>query len=337
MNFYMDESGDFRVPDDKGTHAIGIVVGVVVPDETEQDVFRRFDEFLQHLPPSAFQNGEPKGRLLDERNRRLFSDLVQKLDSILVCPIMLDLTALAGNDSHVRSAVVEALRGWATRCKHQTMREQVELLARQFDNVSTAQALRLVTWARCIMRCVQDSLIWHSSPNYHGSWARLRFVIDAVQRQPGSREEQVFETMLPAWVTGWSVNTPLVLVQEIHTPDHPFISRYDTPAGIDFGKMIRGNMHFSASTFSRGLQLADMAAAIVSEATRGLASAVDLENYGLMMTRSIGRPLEATGLFSIVEPAIEDWKRRFYGLPEAIDAVKKVLSRMPPGGGEAPR
>lgn len=86
--------------------------------------------------------------------------------------------------------------------------------------------------------------------------------------------------------------------------------------------MIRNNVHWPASATSRGLQLADLAATIISEAVRGVANATDMRNYGIMMAKSVGKPLEATGLFSIVEPNIDDWQRRFYGLPEAIDAVK---------------
>lgn len=328
MNFHLDESGDFRVPTDGTTHAAGIVMGIVIPDETQAEVLRCFDEFVRQLPQAAFHNGEPKGKLLDEERREQFGSMISHLDSVLVCPIMLDLTSLAGRtDVDVRQSVVKKLREWASLCKHETMRDEVQMLARQFGNLSTEQALRLATWARCIMRCIQDSVIWHCGPEYHSSWANFRFEIDPVQRASGSREEQVFQYMLPAWVTGWSVNDPLTTIEEIHTAEHPFEKLYGTDGGIDLGKIVRDNLHYPCSHTSAGLQMADMGATIVAAGVRGLANVVDLQNYGIMMLRSIGRPVQATGIFSLVEPSLDDLKKRYYRLPEAIDVVRSVHAR----------
>lgn len=327
MYFYLDESGDFRVPTDGRQHAVGIVLGVVIPDETQPDVFRRFSRFTRSLPAGAFSGGEPKGRLLDAASRRDFAELIAVDKSILVCPIMLDLTLLGRrSEVDVRSSVVCRLNEWASVCKHQSMREELELLARQFRNLSTEQALRLATWARCILRCIQHSVISHCGEEYHASWSRPHFEIDLVQIRKGSREERVFETMLLAWLAGWSVNTPLITLEEIHTSEHPFIQLYGLHEGIDVAKLVRGNVRFVSSRDSLGVQIADMGATIVSEAVRGLTIAEDLENYGRMMSQSIGRPLEATGLFSLVEPSwedIEDWSRRYYGIAEVIDTIRQ--------------
>jgi len=326
MNFYFDESGDFRVPATRSDHAVGIAMGVVIPDETEVDTFRRFDGFVAGLPSSAFRNGEPKGNLLDDAARRQFTDFVRGCDSLLVCPTMLDLTALAGRtDIDVQGSVIAKLQTRAGKCKHQKMREQVELLTRQFRKLSIVQCLRLATWARCIMRSVHDSLIVHSGQRFHGSWHDLKFEIDPVQRGAESREEQVFNTMVLAWICAWSEAYPFTTLEDIHGAKHPFVQNFDTPEGIDFGKMIRGNLHYPPSHKSKGIQIADIAASIISDATHGVANAVDLENYGMMMTASIGKPLYAVGLFSFVQPDVHDWQKRFYGLPESIDAAKKSV------------
>ena len=42
MRFYLDESGDFAVPDDPTKHAVGIVVGVDIPETVEAEVFEGF-------------------------------------------------------------------------------------------------------------------------------------------------------------------------------------------------------------------------------------------------------------------------------------------------------
>jgi hypothetical protein len=312
MNFYFDESGDFSIPVARTQNAVGVSMAVVIPDETQAQTLGDFDAFVHGLPRAAFQDSEPKRNLLDTTARRQFVEFLSACDGILVCPIMLDLTALTGRaDVDVQGAVVAKLEAYATKCKHPKMQEQVALLARQFRRLSLEQSLRLATWARCIMRSLHDSIITHSAERFHASWNHLRFEIDPVQRSPGNREEQVFNTMVLAWVCAWSEAYPFTTIEHIHDSSHPFVRNFDTPAGINFGKIIQGNLHYPLSNDSKGIQIADMAASVVSKATRGVADAVDIQNYGLMMTKAIGEPLYASGLFSFVEPDIQDWRRRF--------------------------
>ena len=68
MKFFFDESGNFQFPP-AGVHRVGIVSGVAIPDSDEAEVFRQFDAFLGKLPASSFENGEPKGRLLNDAER----------------------------------------------------------------------------------------------------------------------------------------------------------------------------------------------------------------------------------------------------------------------------
>ena len=118
-------------------NAVAICMGVVIPDSSEAQVLLGFDSFLSELPKNAFQNGEPKGKLLDDANRRRFVQFIRSAESILLCPIILDLKPLAGaTEPNAKDAVVVALKSAASQCKHETMRHEVELLARQFKNLS---------------------------------------------------------------------------------------------------------------------------------------------------------------------------------------------------------
>jgi hypothetical protein len=323
MKFYFDESGDFAPPASPSEHSIAISIGIVVPEETEAATIKQFDGFVRGLPHRSFHKGEPKGRLLEPAARQEFADFLWECDGILVCPTVLDLTALAGRtDADVRSSVVNKLNGMASRCKYPQMREQISLLARRFNRLSLPQCLRLVTWARCIMRSLHDSIVAHSGQQFDSSWRAFRFEIDPVQRSAANREELVFMTMLPAWVCAWSDEYPFDINESIHDRDHPLLQYFDRGGGMDLGRIIKGNVHYPPSGASKGLQIADMAATIVASASRGIADAGGLKNYGMIMTRSIGTPLYATGLYSLVEPHNTDWPRRFYGLPESIAAAK---------------
>jgi hypothetical protein len=168
MKFYFDESGSFRVPRDPHEHAVGIVIGVVVPETKEAALFERFGHFIGTLPRSAFKDAEPKGGLLNDKERRAFAKLVSESDDCMVCPMILDLTSMAGREEEIRDKTVAKLKLWSSQCKYETMRREVDLLGRQVSNLSTEAAFRLATWAQCIKRCVADSIIAHSGSEFHG-------------------------------------------------------------------------------------------------------------------------------------------------------------------------
>ena len=48
-----------------------------------------------------------------------------------------------------------------------------------------------------------------------------------------------------------------------------------------------------------------MTATLVKRAVIGVANAIDLQNYGLMMTKSIGKSDRACGLFCLAPAAVE--------------------------------
>jgi hypothetical protein len=226
MKFYFDESGDFTVPTNEQQHAVGIVVGVVVPESVEEDFFDRFTEFVSELPQSAFKNGEPKGNLLNNEDRRSFAMIVSECEGVVFCPTMLDLTSMAGHGSKIHDHIVRKIQTIVPQCEFQTLRDEVEQLGRQIANLNPVQAFRLGTWAKCIKRSIADSILLHSHPEFNDCWDVISFEIDPVQRKAGSREEIVFKCMLPAWITGWNQQDPLTATKEIHTDSHPFVRNW---------------------------------------------------------------------------------------------------------------
>jgi len=320
MKFFFDESGTFSVPHDRQQHAVGIVVGVIVPETHEGELWDRFRKFVASLPASAVKNNEPKGHLLDEEARRAFAIMVSEMEGILICPTILDLTSMAGRAAKIRDKVVDKLATTATQCEHKSMRGEVSLLGRQFGNLSPEVGFRLGAWAQCIKRCIDDSVFFHSGPEFHDCWTNtnMTFEIDAVQPNTGSREEQVFTRMLPMWVTARCRKEPIVLIEEIHTENHPFVRQWDTESGIDLGKMFRGNVRFCLSHESTGLQIADIAASVVRKAVVGIVSAYDLKSFGIIMSNSPRSATNAPGIVSFTEVNQADITRRFHGLVEAV-------------------
>ena len=140
----------------------------------------------------------------------------------------------------------------------------------------------------------------------------MRFEIDLVEQLPGNREERVFEKMLPMWVSSWSHDEPFTVIEKIHTPDHPLVKNWDCDKGLDVGKMFTDNVHYVSSATSKGIQLADMTASLVRRSVMGIVNAVDLQNYGFMMTKTIGKPLHACGMFCLAPAEIKDLERRYF-------------------------
>src|SRR5208337_2200842 len=231
MKFFFDESGRFQLPR-AAEHTVGIVSGIAIPESDEAEIFRRFDAFLSKLPSSSFKDGEPKGKCLDDASCRALATMLSNLPGIVICPVMLDLTSLAGQpQADVPALVARKLTELQAACRHETMRNQTAHLALDVGGLSAQQALRLVAWAKCIARTIQDSIILHSSRNHESSWNSLRFEIDPVEQAAGNREERVFGTMLPMWVTSWSQDEPFTTIERIHTADYPLVHNWNTEEG----------------------------------------------------------------------------------------------------------
>ena len=64
---------------------------------------------------------------------------------------MLDLTSLVGQpQAQVATLVSRKLMELQATCRHETFRNQIAELANDVAQMSTQQALRLASWARCI-------------------------------------------------------------------------------------------------------------------------------------------------------------------------------------------
>ena len=72
MNFYFDESGSFEVRN-PGPH---IMVGILFPENKEDELINFYTNFVANLSPNEFVNNEPKGSALNDNSReQLFNFL----------------------------------------------------------------------------------------------------------------------------------------------------------------------------------------------------------------------------------------------------------------------
>jgi hypothetical protein len=150
----------------------------------------------------------------------------------------------------------------------------------------------------------------------------MRFVIDRVQVRQGSREELVFKWTMLGWLQAWSQKSPTMIITEIHTDDHPLIKNYSTINDkFDFTKIYRDNLHYQRSSESKGIQIADMAASIISHAVCGIVTFDNLMNYGLLLKNNFWAAEDSHGLFCLTDPSEVD-SNHYQGLTEAVAKVR---------------
>ena len=322
MNFYFDESGDFR-RDDDGVQRVGIVVGITIPESAQGDVFAGFDQFVKTLAPSAFKKGEPKGNLLTYDERTRFAKMIAGNNKIIVTPAMLDIASMNRAKKDVRNDTVRRIRELVEQCVHATLKGEVDLLADQLKNLHDNQVLRLGSIAYCMKRAFEQTIVLLSGEEYSDCCEQMRFEIDPVQVSEGSREKLVFNVMMLGWIQRWCQESPIATVTEIHTDAHPLIRNYSTDDDkFDLTKIFRDNIHYPLSSESKGLQIADMAASVIHHAVRGIATLDNLRNYGLLLKNNLWAPKYAHGLFCLTDQSDVDYNR-YAGLNEAVAQAKR--------------
>lgn len=305
LHYFIDEAGDYRIPDSPAEHRVAVASCVAFTDGAWAAADEAFRLFKAELSKSELEASEPRWHLLTAEHQTAFCDLLAGLRGVSLTPVTLDLSHLAERDNDWLESMLTKLDNEPDLMKYETMRVQIRELAKQARNLSPVQHLRIHSWAYCLLQALQYSIIFLGHGSDQSSWKKVTISIDPVQPRPGSREERVFSIMVLAWLAGWSRLQPFTTVEGIHTPDHEFVKLYEMDAGVDLGKLVRGNLRWQQSQNSRGIQIADLTAAAVLQAASELKKgSTSLKNYASLMRASFYGPVRGPGLFSpLTEPS----------------------------------
>lgn len=319
---FIDESGTFEIPNSSDDHAAAIVVGVVVPEVRKRTLFSQYTEFAAHLHRSEHNaKGEPKGARLSRTSRERFADMVAGISGVLLLPVTADLSELVGIAQAFPATLSKSLRDFAPTCIHQTMRDEVVELSRQVNNLSAQEVLKLLLYTECIQECVHHAVLYLSEPPYRDCWTQVDISIDRLSKRPTSREKQVFQVMLLSWLTAWSVKNPITLIKEVHTKDHPFVQRFDTDEGIDMRRLVGDGLRWVDSADSPGVQIADIAAAIVFSAVHDLQNQDDqLPPFVSLMRCCPLVPEDGPGFVTLLPNGLVPGMAKYRGLVAALRA-----------------
>ena len=321
MYFYFDESGDFTIPASPMTHRAAVVMGVAVSDLIHDELRQQFQTFVAGLDASECLHGEPKGARLIYAHRMSFCEMFSGYDGVFLTPVTLDLSSLSrSGKKHMTEGMYQALCASVETMLYPEGREGMRLIARQYRNLSINQSLRIYSLANCMREALQHAIIFLANRGHEKAWEDVRFEIDRVQVRPNSREEKVFSFMVLAWLAGWSRSKPFTLVREIHTPERPFVMKYDRPTGIDIGKLVRDRIYWVNSSESWGVQMADIGATIVYQAAHATDDRDGLVSlYASLMRNSPYGAARGPGLFTPLSEVSEITGAKYMLLSEAMN------------------
>jgi hypothetical protein len=250
--------------------------------------------------------------------------MLQAIDGVTVIPTTLDLSSAYHYElDRLPISLGKLLLVVAKGHDDAKQREDRELLSKRFANLSVTQALRLFLLASCVKNVLDFTIPLMSSGRYEPCWKKVSLFIDRTAIAQKSREELVFDDLLGRWLHVWSVVTPTPLLDWIHKPGHLLIDEYDTPDGLDFGKMLKGHIHWESSRQCWGIQMADITASIVYSAVRDL----DERNGALTLFGELMK----TSLYgfavgpSVIQPGgpLPQWvKSKYLPLHRAMRAAK---------------
>jgi hypothetical protein len=144
MYFFFDESGDFAVPENPSIHRCAITMGIAVSERVCDDLRAAFARFVATLEKGELVDGEPKGHRLTYAHKEDFCDILARYeDGISVTPVTLDLSSLARrNEAAMNDQMHELLGQWADQMLYPEARTQLQLVARQYGNLSLTQTPR---------------------------------------------------------------------------------------------------------------------------------------------------------------------------------------------------
>ena len=271
MKFYFDESGSFTAPPDPVALSASVVVATVISELFESDFQRDYQRFVTSLAQSEVEDGEPKGRLLSNESKFQYCQLLDRYArrGLLLAPAFVDMSLVSLSDKFFSiQTFAEHVRGMVADATRDEDKSDLVQFADRIARLSEVQGWRLHTWAMAFLLAIRSAMSWLCSEGNESCWETVRFDIDAVDARRDSMEQTLFLRLVRTWLSAYSRQIPFEVHDEVHGPENPFVKRYITQDGIDHNRMLDGNVHFSDSRTSLGIQVADIAASIIRRASR---------------------------------------------------------------------
>lgn len=333
MHIYIDESGIFSNPESKPNVA-SVVAALTIPSTHKVKLFREFSQLSEHLPT---QDGEVKGRLLDESQVASVVSLLAKYDSLVEINAIDIALHTEEQLAKYQEGICNAVAGWATADRPEEFKKRVAEIAAALQKPKSPLFVESFLLMVLIPRILDISMNYYARrlpkelQTYH-------FVIDAKEKFVTNFENAWYIVIFPS-IEHQSKQNPF---QRLENGDYSYLESYyelppekakraarelkDNPdvVAFDIERVLR-DFKFQDSKHNLGLQLVD----VVANATqRALNRKLKEEGYASIGTLMITQTDPALR-FCILDP---DAKK--YG-PIKVDSpfhdpVNKMLRHTKP-------
>ena len=291
MHIYIDESGIFSNPANRPNVA-SLVVDLTVPSAFKAALFKSFRKLAPTLPT---EDGEVKGRLLDEEQIATVLQLLAKFDCIVEINVI-DLGIHTDDQlAEYQKGTCEIIAGWATDDRAEEFKKRVAKIAAALQKPKSPLFVESFLLMVLIPRILDISMNYYARrlPKELGSY---HWVVDAKEKFVTDFEHAWYTTVFPS-VEHQSKQTPF---QPIENGDYSYLAPFyelppelaeraarelrDDPTKIAFNiQRVLSDFKFQDSKDNVGLQLADIVANATQRALNGKLRPEGYEGVGELL------------------------------------------------------
>jgi hypothetical protein len=276
MNFFYDESGTFLA-----NEQVCVVMGVTISEHVYSQVETEFNEFRRE---KVHPCREAKGQKLNDGARLRFAQRLGSIYGLFFTPVVLDFNLALRHTSELRGIKESTLDFLESEAKRDVEHESYFLKLKYVVNrLSQEQLLRLYGWASAVSESFPYAVVFGAHGSFKNDWESIAFFFDRVPQSARSNymEKRSLIGLLRVWIDLWSEARPIPLDQAVFTTGHPLM-KWHTGKGLNIGQLFTENVHILESRNCTGIQIADVAANIVSRAAR-IASECSVEAFRELM------------------------------------------------------
>lgn len=260
MKFYFDESGSFSVKN-PGPH---IMVGILFPENKENELRKFFNSFISNLSPNEFINNEPKGSSLNDNSREQLFNYIRNNNWLRIA---ISLTDSEFNDENVIQGFKNAQLDLYQQnlINQQNLNADNDLLNLQNQLITNIQNLNEVLIVKgfllmhTLYALLRNSVNAFESQEFDECWRDFSLTFDRQNRDTITPMENWVNLEFMHFISENNRENPIELPASWENRNHPFIANFRD--GINqrlvLNNIFSNRFQFEDSTQTYGLQIVD--------------------------------------------------------------------------------
>lgn len=306
MHIYIDESGIFTHPSNK-PHAVSCIGALALPTSKKKDIFREFQRLSYNW---AKENGEVKGKLLQETEIASLTALLKKHDVLFDCVVFdmgqhpdAEITKFKTIQSNNIIKPITDEFPQSTIDELHRMKEGVE-------NLSNQLFMQMMGMFLLIPKTLQQ-MIWYYARRIPKELQWFYWTVDAKDSNKTNSEEIWSKLIFPI-MAGQSFQNPVVFVEggdysyyeKFVDKDSSSIREAEREKGLPPGTLsstrledvLAKHFTFQNSKFNPGLQMVDVITNAVQRALNGKLGIDGWGELGRLMLHRNPNPIQLVKL-----------------------------------------